>query len=416
MAIRWDSLLVRQLARSLDRRLSGAQLRALRLDGERRDLVLLFREAALVWRLHPTRSTVLLREAVEPAEGDLRLRARLRRVDAPPDERIVRFELVARGKGADAVEIMVELMGNQLNAVVTEGTDRVMRHVLVRRDGPRTIAVGHRWSPPDPTGRAGVSGDLDLDGWRSLLEEIPPPQRRRTLVRSVAWSSPINADSLLEPTLEAGHARWKEWVDHEGEGDPCVVKSDRGPQPYPFPLLGLQAAPAADLLAALEAATVEAGDGALPEPALSVPPALLARLDDAIHHDERRLVGLQRELDDREDPEALRSVGDLILARFSELPPGSDRATLTGFDGEPVAVELDPQLRPDENAAAYYDRAARSERAAERIPGVMARVEKRLDRLRKLREAAVEGEADVEEIRSVVPAKRRSGGGRDTEP
>lgn len=416
MAIRWDSLLVRHLARSLDRRLAGSQLRAVRLDGERRDLVLLFREAALVWRLHPTRPGVLLRDPVDPAEGDLRLKGRLRRVDSPPDERIVRFELVAGGKGAAAVEVMVELMGNQLNAVVTEGTDRTMRHVLVRREGHRTIAVGRPWQPPEPTGRAGVSGDLTLDRWRGLLEEVPPPQRPRTLVREVAWTSPLNAESFLEPTLEKGHARWRERVSEEGVGDAFVLETDRGPQPYPFALHGYEATPADDLLAAMDAAAGAAEEGAAAEPALAVPPALLARLDDAVHHEERRLVGLERELDDREDPDALRSIGDLILARFSELPAGSPTATLTGFDGEPVEVELDPRLRPDENAATYYGRAARSERAAERIPRLMAKVEKRLERLRQLRQEAVSGEAGPDEIREAVPSKRKSRKGDDPGP
>lgn len=425
MAIRWDSLLVRHLARSLHRRLEGAHLRAVRLDGERRDLVLLFRETTVVWRLHPTRPTVLVRDAIAPAEGDLRLKARVRAVDTPPDERLVRFELVGGGQGDPATEILVELMGNRLNAAITGGVERTMRHVLVRREGDRPFAVGQRWTPPEPTGRAGADGELTLAEWMALLEEVPPPDRARALVRGVAWASPLNAETFLEPTLEDGYEAWRRMVGsgeeggHSGEEQAYLLATDRGLQPYPFALAGVDSRPVANLLTAVEKATEDHADGTPAGPALAVPPSLMARLEDAIAHEERRISALRTELDGREDPSRLRSVGDLILARFSELPAGADIVTLTGFDGELVEVALDPELRPDENAASYYDRAARSERAAERIPRLVEKVEQRLARLTSLRATAVEGTVDVEALRRELPTTKRSqksGGGGPSLP
>lgn len=407
MSIRWDSLLVHHLARSLHRRFEGARLRAIRLDGERRDLVLLFRETALVWRLHPTRPTVLVREPIEPAEGDLRLKARLRAVDAPPDERLVRFELVGAGKGGGAVEVLVELMGNRLNAALTEGTSRTMRHVLVRRGGNRPFAVGQAWTPPEPTGRIGADGELTLDEWLELLEVVPPPDRPKELVGQVAWTSPLNARTFLEPSLKDGWAAWRR-VAQGMETEAHLLETDRGLQPYPMALLGYSSRQAAGLLEAMEEATEADTDAGPVGPALAVPPALMARLDDAIAHEERRLSALRAELDGREDADALRSVGDLILARFGELPTGVEAATLTGFDGEPVHVSLDPELRPDQNAATYYDRAARSERAAERIPELMAAVESKLSRFDTLRREAVDGTVDVDALKASLPTTKRS--------
>lgn len=416
MAIRWDSLLVRHLAHSLRRRFEGARLRAIRLDGERRDLVLLFREATVVWRLHPTRVTVLVRDAVDPVDGDVRLKARLRSVDSPDDERLVRFEFVG---GSGGTEVLVELMGNRLNAAVTEGPDRTMRHVLVRREGGRPFAVGRPWTPPEPTGRAGVDGKLDLEAWRKLLEVVPPPDRPRELVRQVAWTSPLNAETFLEPTLEDGHARWMEMVAASSEPRPCILDTERGPQPYPFLLAGFEARAVPDLVAAIEDASKDHLDDEAVGPALLVPPTLMARLDDAIAHEERRISALKAELDGREDPTVLRAVGDLILARFSDVPSGSASVTLTDFHGESVDVTLDPELRPDENAAAYYDRAARSERAAERIPRLVDKVEQRLARLVTLRDEAVDGEIDVETLKKELPPasrSRKSGRGEPTVP
>ena len=49
MAIRWDSVLVRDLARELDIELVGSRLRAIRLDARTRDVVLFFRKKTLVF-------------------------------------------------------------------------------------------------------------------------------------------------------------------------------------------------------------------------------------------------------------------------------------------------------------------------------------------------------------------------------
>ncbi|MDX1646932.1 MAG: NFACT RNA binding domain-containing protein [Longimicrobiales bacterium] len=416
MSIRWDSLLVRHVARALDERLSGHHLRGIRLDGDARDLILFFREESVVWRLHPTRSALLLRPAVAPAATDLRIRARLRRVDAPPDERILRFEMMGRGKNAGPLELFVELIGNRLNAVITGSGERIIRHVLVRREGDRPLSVGAGYRLPEPTGREGATDGLALERWLAILAPVPPPDRGPELVRRIAWTSPMNRDTFLEPDLEAGHAAWREMVEHEGPADPVILVSERGRQPYPFPLVGYEVEATGSLLDALDACADEEGRAALAASALAMPPALLERLEDAVHRQERRLAGLTAELEQREDPDALRRRGDLILARFSELPAESGMVTLTGFDGLPVEVELDPALPPQKNAARYYDRAARSERAAERIPRLMTRAEERRDALAALLSRALAGEADPQEVREALPTPEREAGTEDRSP
>jgi len=83
--------------------------------------------------------------------------------------------------------------------------------------------------------------------------------------------------------------------------------------------------------------------------------------------------------------------------------------SLMGFDGKPVHVELDPALRPDENAATYYDRAARSERARERLPGMIEEARAEAARLDALLERVRAGDADPEEVREEVPEPTAGG-------
>lgn len=417
MSIRWDPLMVRAVASELDALLGGARLRALRLDARTRDTAFLFRERTLLWRLHPEHAMPLVRGPIDPSEQDQRLKGRVRAVRAPGDDRMVIIDLDG-GSGATSYEIVIELMGNRLNAIVTEGEARTIRHVLRRRDGRLPARVGSSYEPPLPTGRVGADGSLSLDGWLDILEEVPPPDRARELARKVAWVSAINAQSFLGGTdsgsrdaLARGHRAWQHAVTGE-QTEPVTLETDRGPQPYPFPLEGMHARPESSLLEAMEAVANESGSSPAVEATLAIGPELLEGLEHAIERARRRLGSLQSELDEREDPRTLRSIGDLVLARYSEIPRGASSVTLRAFSGEDVEVDLDPARAVHENAAAFYDRAARAERTAERLPALIDRAAGELERLRALLEEARAGAADVDAIRTALPERPERGRGQ----
>lgn len=405
MSLRWDAPLTRHLARELDDLLAGARLRAVRLDGERRDLVLFFRELTLLWRLHPTRGTPFRHEAAEPGPDDLGLAMRVRKVTAPPDERLLRVELLPVRGGRRPMDLVVELLGNQWNALVTEGPDARIRHVLVSRKGARDLTVGAAWEPPAPAPREGVLGDLSLVRWMELLEPVLPDRRRRALVSSVAWTSPLNAPALLHD-LEAGWKLWRRLADPDSEPEPVVLETERGLHPYPFPLPPLASRPADGLLDAFARATTaeeepEEAHGA----ALLLPPSLVQGLGRTLDGLRRRVSSFQAELDGLEDPDELRAIGDLILARFGQVPTGRKSVVLPGFEGEEVEVELDPALEPHENADRYYEKASRSRRARERVPGLLARTLARVETLEALAARVRSGTATREELEDALPAE-----------
>jgi len=188
--------------------------------------------------------------------------------------------------------------------------------------------------------------------------------------------------------------------------EPVVLATEVGPQPYPFPLPGTPHDPAPDLLAAFEASW-PAGSAAdapsVPADAESaIGPALLRRLEGAARRAARREERLEAELATVEDPEALRGIGDLILARYGEIPAGASTVRLTGFDGRERTVELDPAERPHGNAALYYERAGKAERASLRLPPLIAEARAGRERLEALVGDAREGSVDEEEIRRLL--------------
>lgn len=412
MPIRWDPLLARHLALELDRRLAGLRARALRLDGETRRMTLLLREGTLWWDLHPARGGMGLLPPTEPGPADLPLPGRIRGVRAPDDERLLLVEILPE-RGRPPRDLVVELLGNQWNAMVVERPVGTVRHVLVRRGPPRPIQVGGAYAPPEPSLREGADGALSLARWLEILEPVPPPQRRRALLAGVAWTSSLNADALLEgegdpaEALKRGHALWRAWVHGEFTAAPCVLGLDGSGQPYPWPLPGKPSTPHPSLLDAMDAAAGAASPAGDPRPPSQVSPEILAALETVVEGAARRAARLHRALAEIPDPGTLRSRGDLILARLGHLRPGARHVTLEGFEGEPVQLELDPTLPPHGNADALYDAAGRAARAQERLPGILQEAEGRFTALQALLHSARDGQASAEEVRAALPPERR---------
>ena len=423
MPIVWDSLLVATTAAALDHRLARARLRAVHLDYEARRLRLHFREATVVFLLHPDELGMRVLEPTDPGSEARPLAATLRGVEAPPDDRVLVFHLRrVRGSPAEAA-VVVELMGNYTNAALVEGPERVIRHLLRETGGARPLAVGRSWSAPPPTRREGVEKDPGPDRWRAALD-VPPESRRRALLGAFAWTSGLNAPALLAPIdgpdgpegpegrdgWARSYERWRALrVLARGEVPPRAVVLDgrRGGQPYPCPLEGVAGEPAPDLLAAFEAAALEG-----PAPgALLLPRALVAALSEQVERARARVASLEEEAAGLPDPDAVRATGDLLLARFKDVPRGVDEVTLTGFDGAPLVIALDPTATPDANARAYYDRAARAERAAERLPGLIGDARQRWRELDGLLERARAGEADVDTVEAALPARTPAAAG-----
>jgi predicted ribosome quality control (RQC) complex YloA/Tae2 family protein len=389
MSVRWDPLLAAALARELDRELHGARVRALLLDGEARRVLLFLREGTLVLELHPLRGWVSLLPPGEPPEEARPLPVQVRGVEAPPDESALVFALPrVRGKD-EGVELVVELIGNRWNALVVGHRSRTIRHVLVtREDRHRSLRVGAAYEPPPPTGRKGAEEPLGQDQWDRLLAEGDDP--RRALLRGVAWTSALNVDAFLRPE---GHRLWDEARNPES-WEAWLLETEKGLQPYPVALPREaadlpEARPVDSLIQAFHMAR-EADEETGPAGALLLSPGLLGRGDEALQRARRRLKALERELAGVGDPEPVRSLGDLLLARFGEIPRGRDRVTLMDFQGEAVEVELDPALSPHENAARFYDEAARLERARKALP----------DRIREATEGVAEWEEFLEGVRS----------------
>ena len=401
MGVRWDSVLARATARELHQRLAGARSRAYRLDRASRTVWIFFDEGTLELGLGPDGCGVRLHDPVPPHEGATRLNGTLVSADAPPDERRIELSVLLRRGATRRLVLVLELAPNRANALWIDERERRVRDGLpYRGPGTGSVTEGAVYPEPPPPTRVGLDGDLAEEVWREHAEDP------RSLVRSVAWTSPLNAAPLLRDG-EDGYTLWQTIAEGTTLA-PCVLSLGSGPQPYPHALPGVAGSPQPDLLAAFSAC---AGEASPP-----TDPGLLRRLEHAETQIERELSGLRRELGRQADPDALRSEGDLLLARLASLRRGQREVELEAFDGSRVTLPLDPTLEPHENANRRYRRAAKAERARQVIPERIEALEARLKRLAAAKEGLHRGKAPPAELLPPTTATATGGATRGEDP
>jgi predicted ribosome quality control (RQC) complex YloA/Tae2 family protein len=433
--LRFDALLVRALAETLAERLGGRRIRALRLSAEERTVTFAFRDDALVWDLHPDRGWLLLERRRIPGEGlGLPVAPRIVHITAPPDERLVVFDIDGDGdgdgdddgpRGGAIRRIYIELIGTHRNAVAVDATGVVRAVLRPRPAAERVLAVAKPYTPLPPGGRQGADVPLGRDGWRAIFADVHPSDRRATLLDRVAYASPINAPFVLGADdadgahdAEGAYDRYVELLETRGQA--WVLQPRRAAQPYPHRLEDRSALREADLLDAFAtAASLRLGtaeqDAFIAETSAALD-ALRARAARA----ELRSAKLRDEAKGApEEAAALRRRADLLLAQLHRIPKGAAAAELDDFEGGTLRVELDPTLSPSANANAFYDQAKKRERAAERIPALLRAAEVELARALEAEARIAAGEATRDEVAAIAGGARkqeRSRGKADAAP
>jgi predicted ribosome quality control (RQC) complex YloA/Tae2 family protein len=410
-AIRYDSLLVRELARELHNVLAGARLEGLFLDRERLRLTLRTKPASrgagaapsLLWQLHPE-SGHLTAAPPGDAAGRVQLRAltRIRSVRAPRDERIVIIDLEpGAGAAGTPQRIVIELITNQWNALAVAADGRIVAALRERIIRGRELRTGAAWTLPRPSGRRGVAERLSLEEWTAGLRDVPPGERLAALPRFAAWASPQNAawiigDADVTPGDAVLERAWRRYTALlTSDRLTAVLLHDDGRwQPY------VAAGDHEDAVPTLLHAFAEAAGRTAAAPTLSdSTEQALAAVAERIDAVEKRTQRLESErAGAAEEAARLRGNADVLMSQLHVLQRGMASAELPDFAGGTVTLELDPALTGPDNAAKLYDAARRRDRAAARIPDLLLKARRERDRLEQLAGRIREGTASTEEL------------------
>jgi hypothetical protein len=406
MAIRWDPLLVAATTRALDHACRGLRVRAVLLESTSRRATLFLDRLTVVFELQPAEGWLSVLPAVKPPPEARSFAGEVIRVASPPDESVLVFELRSTDIGKGDLRLVIELLGNRWNGLLVDAGNGTIRAVLnPGRRQERALGVGEVYTPPRPTGRLGTDRPIEPEQWAEVVGTATEARRAAILSR-IAWTSSLNVASLLQPD---GPDRWRDMTNMESWGA-YLIEGPSGAQPYPVPLGIGGARPCVDLFDAFRAAREVSGTATSP-PSAALSPSLERAIERRAEKARRRVGALRHELETQEDPERVRGIGNLILSRFGEIPRGAERATLIGFDGTPIEVELDPSLSADRNASRYFEHAARIERARSALPGKIRDAESARDRWEGLLADAREGRLTPDVVASELgldPPARKS--------
>jgi predicted ribosome quality control (RQC) complex YloA/Tae2 family protein len=421
-AIRYDALLVRDLADELQRTLAGARLDAVFFDREALRVTLRARAPqrrqvdppSLVWQLHPQSGHLSAAAPAGSFPGSVQLGTgtTIGRIHAPPDERIIVIDLEARAAPAGAARhIIIELVTNQWNAIAVGADGRITAIVRERATRDRVLRAGSVYERPRRAARGGATVPLTAAEWHQALGAVPPGERMTALLGSAAYTSPLNAAAILADAdvtadpdaLDRARVRYLDMV-WTAERTPVLLTLDGRAQPYSRPLPAGGSESAATLLDAF----ARAADRAAAAPAYSdAVDRALTSLAYRIQTIDRRLQRLHAEQDGAGAEAArLRARADLLLAQLHRVERGAERVTLDDFAGGSVEIDLDPALNAADNASRLYDTARRRDRAAARIPGLVAAAERERARMERLIERARSGELDAAELERMRPQGR----------
>jgi predicted ribosome quality control (RQC) complex YloA/Tae2 family protein len=373
--------------------------------------VLPLTQGALWFYLKPPHTQLAYRDDYPEASGPksgfqallaARATGRLERADQRKLDRVAFFDF-AEAEGfvvTPAVTLVAELTGRNGNLILLqEGTIvGAMREVGAGVNRFRQVRPGLAYTPPPPYDkldpryvppeglREALAGKR-LAQLRKLVDGIGPE-----LTRTLAALSEVTPEEVLQG----------ERLERVVSGLKCLAAE---------PGRALEEAGALPDVAALRERERVEGKRA----------ALCAVLEKRLAIVHRRLDDIAKTREAAVEATDLRRKAELLLAYQHQVTAGAECVELTGFDGEPVTLVLEPRKSAVENAQALFDKARKRERRAaqadERERALEAErreLEKSLARLGTLDEAALEAmHADL------VPeseAQRTQPGARFTSP
>ncbi len=133
-------------------------------------------------------------------------------------------------------------------------------------------------------------------------------------------------------------------------------------------------------------------------------------IDDELNRVQGALKNVKEQLQQSDNREKLKEAGDIILANLGELEKGMKNARLADpyNEGEDREIELDPSLRPEENAEEYYERYKKLKRGKKKLERRKKGLKKELKYLKKL-EKKFEDSTSTEELTKIEGKLKEKG-------
>jgi len=413
--MKFDSMWMHLALREVGERFSGGRVRKIQqlsrevfvftlwVPPEERVIVSLAPRAARVHRVegdyghadHPSSFCMQLRKHLTGARLTLAYTLGLERIGrldfASPGPRLASshvgrdehraVERVGRDehRAVERVALLIVLLPNDRDLVLLDGDDRVLGSLAGRR------RRGEQWAPPE----ADRPDALELPG-EALVGAV---ERDLPLAKAVpracfgigaVYAREMAAMAGLDPDAPLGSpaslARaWDAFWDRVRQGPPAPTLVGETAAPWDFLTLpDGERRPFPSVGALLEAAFGTGGVEASLDQERGRLATAVERARDRVL---RRLASQEQDLVDARDADRWRHLGDLLTASLHRVPPRATRVEVDDYmaPGTTVAIDLDPDLSPQDNAQRYYARYKKARRGQEAIQEAIERTRQDLE-------------------------------------
>ncbi len=344
----------------------------------------------------------------------------LKTIEQPPYERILRFHFDTR---FGSIIFVTELLGTRCNLLLLDADQTILGVArLPKPNSRRRLLPNHFYEPP-PSQHKLAPEDLTEYTLRQEFDEASPKLGlAKLLPQAVGGVSPFLAREIiyratgsiatkvaqvdaLTPILTA----FTELFDHfwNDEWQPVLVTDDDGiPIAFaPYPLQHTANTQTTETFSqAIETyfAEVTSGYAAAKTP-------LRMAIGDARQRLARRRERLTEDAAAQANPEALKEMGETILACTHQIQPGQIELTVDWLPAEtPTKIKLNPALSASENAQQYFTRYRKAQRASKEIPTQLKKISLEERYLEQLEQDLVMAE-DRPEIDTIAEALAEGG-------
>ncbi|MCA9914026.1 MAG: NFACT family protein [Anaerolineae bacterium] len=348
----------------------------------------------------------------------------LMHVSQPQWERILFLDFEHPSEGAS--RIVIEPMERRANILLLNDQNVILD--CVKRVGPeensyRLSLPNHEYKLPPPlTGRFDPFA-LTQEQVEEILNESENPQKdkvARLLPRRILGFSPLvgrevafRAGGDTDLRVDAAdparlHEAIVELVEPFMERDwqPGYAESDEDVEAYSvYPLTHLGEWHRTETISEAMAAYYGAAVGDEAYEVAKKP--VQAAIEEGKTRYRAKIESMERGLRDQSEIEHLQQSGELILAYQYGLQPGQrELVAQYEVEGEPLQIQIDPELTPLENAQKYFDKYNRAKRAQASVPELIAEAKYTLDYILQL-ENDLQNAANWPDIDDVIQALQK---------
>jgi predicted ribosome quality control (RQC) complex YloA/Tae2 family protein len=316
-----------------------------------------------------------------------------------------------------SVQLMGEFIGNRSNLILcqrNENGERIVLHAAKlttsKQNRQREILPG-RVYPELP--KQGIDPrEINVAAWRAMPDvaednlsaaRCAPTNFKSTfegisplLEKEILFLAPDNFQQGLHSVIEKSK-NWNPGIYLDSEKNAVLA--------YPFELQHLESTfiwqPAKSIHDALEIVYREAAPKVLLAQRKSTLEGIVKK---SIQHREHALRQVQQGLGESGRAAKHRNFGELLFAHLQDVPPGVESVTLHDFyEDKEVAISLDKDLSPAENAAHYFERAKRSEAGRAVLETRQTQLEEELQQEKVLLER-IQNADSLEKLNALNPA------------